>query len=469
MKIPRAFTPLIPILSLVLTGLHANVGAAEPLPNVVVILADDLGYGELGCFGHPAFKTPAIDRLATTGAKLTQFNAPAPFCAPTRAVLLTGRYPFRNGMTGNPTPDASPAADVLHLPETEITLAQLLTGAGYATGMVGKWHLGHAKREWMPTHRGFQEYFGILYSNDMRPMRLVEGDTPVEYPVVQANLTRRFTERAIDFVRRHRHRRFFLYLAHPMPHKPLAASEAFYKKSGAGLYGDVIAELDWSVGEVVAELDRLGLSENTLVIFTSDNGPSSGGSTGGLRGSKASSYEGGYRVPFVARWPGRIPAGHVNPALSMTADIFATVLKVAKVPAPSDRIIDGRDLMPILTTSTNRHHDVIIGHLGDQVATVRDQRWKLHVVPARDGRARLIESAATWIDPRAPDGVTLLAPFEQYKPDAHPGLVTGVPSAPMQLFDLQADPGEQRDVTKEHPDVVARLRQAYETLVNSAR
>lgn len=469
MKKSRAFAHLLPILSLAFTGLHAEVAAAEPRPNIVVILADDLGYGELSCYGHPAFKTPSIDRLAATGAKLTHFNTPAPFCGPTRGSLLTGRYPFRHGMTGNPAPDASPAADGVHLPETEITLAQLLTGAGYATGMVGKWHLGHAKREWMPTHRGFQEYFGILYSNDMRPMKLVAGDTPVEYPVVQADLTRRFTERAIDFMRRHRDQPFFLYLAHPMPHKPLAASEAFYKKSGAGLYGDVIAELDWSVGEIVAELEKLGLTKNTLVIFTSDNGPSSGGSTGGLRGAKASSYEGGYRVPFVARWPGKIPAGHVNPAVSMTADLFTTALKVANVPAPTDRIIDGRDLMPILTTATERHHEVIIGHLGDQVATVRDQRWKLHVVPPRDARARLIESADTWVDIRAPDGVTLIAPYEQYKPDAHPGLVTGVPPAPLQLFDLQSDPGEQRDVAKQHPGVVARLQKAHEALVNSAR
>lgn len=442
--------------------------AAEPPPNVIVILADDLGYGDLACYGHSRFQTPAIDRLATEGAKLTNFNTPAPFCAPTRASLLTGRYPFRNGMTGNPAPDASPAVNVLHLRGTEITLPQLLAGAGYATGMIGKWHLGHAQPEWTPTHRGFQEYFGILYSNDMRPVQLIEGDQAVEYPVVQANLTQRFTRRAIDFIRQHRERPFFLYLAHPMPHKPLAASEAFYKKSGAGLYGDVIAELDWSVGEVIAELDKLGLAKNTLVIFTSDNGPSFGGSTGGLRGAKASSYEGGYRVPFIARWPGKIPAGHVNPALATTPDVFSTVLKLANVPTPGDRTIDGRDLMPALTSPAESAHKVVPGHLGAEVATVRDQRWKLHVVPARDGRARLIATAGTWVDPRAPDGVTLLAPFEQYKPDAHPGLVSGVRPAPLQLFDLSVDPGEQRDVANENPDVVARLKKAHQALVDPA-
>jgi len=468
-KILPVLAPALAALALLAVPLTRSTAAPAPSPNIVVILADDLGYGDLGCYGHPKFKTPHLDRLAASGARLTQFNAPAPFCAPTRAALLTGRYPFRNGMTGNPAPDASPTEDALHLPESEITLAQLLQRAGYATGMVGKWHLGHAKREWTPTHRGFQEYFGILYSNDMRPVQLVEGDRTVEYPVVQANLTKRYTERAVDFVRRNRTKPFFLYLAHAMPHKPLAASEAFYKKSGAGLYGDAMAELDWSVGQVVAELDQLGLAENTLVIFTSDNGPSSGGSTGGLRGAKASSYEGGYRVPCIARWPGKIPGGHVSHAPAVMMDLFATTLKIANVAAPADRVVDGRDIMPLFTSAAPSPHDVILGALGPQVATVRDARWKLHVVPARDARARQRAEAATWVDPRGPDGVTILAPYEQYKPDAHPGLVTGAPPRPLQLFDLQADPGEQRDVAEQHPDVVARLQRAHASLVQSAR
>lgn len=464
----RALYLLACAIGALLAATRAPAASPQP-PNIVVILADDLGYGDLGCYGHPKFKTPHIDRLAAGGARLTQFNAPAPFCAPTRASLLTGRYPFRCGMTGNPAPDASPTEDALHLPESEITLPQLLQRGGYATAMIGKWHLGHAKPEWTPTHRGFQEYFGILYSNDMRPVQLVEGDRAVEYPVIQANLTKRYTERAVEFIRRNRKKPFFLYLAHAMPHKPLAASEAFYKKSGAGLYGDAMAELDWSVGQVVAELDKLALAENTLVIFTSDNGPSSGGSTGGLRGAKASSYEGGYRVPCIARWPGQIPAGHVNRAPAVTMDLFATALKAADVAAPGDRIIDGRDIMPLFTSTAASPHDIILGHLGPQVATVRDARWKLHVVAPRDARARQRAEAATWVDPRAPDGVTLIAPYEQYKPDAHPGLVTGVAPAPLQLFDLQADPGEQRDVAGQHPEVVARLRQAHTALVESAR
>ena len=194
--------------------------------------------------GTRGSRTPNLDRMAAEGVRLTQFNTPMPFCAPTRASLLTGRYPFRCGLTDNPAPDGGPVADAVGLPLDEVTLAQLLRKAGYATGMVGKWHLGHKRPEYLPTHRGFDEYLGIPYSNDMRPVRLLDGEKEVEYPVVQATLTWRYTERAPRFIERNRDRPFFLYFAHAMPHKPLACSEAFYKKSGAGLYGDVIAELD---------------------------------------------------------------------------------------------------------------------------------------------------------------------------------------------------------------------------------
>ena len=455
---------------LLLLSMAASWAAApaDP-PNVVIILADDLGYGDLGCYGHPRFKTPNIDRLAAAGARLTQFNTPAPYCAPTRAALLTGRYPFRCGMPENPAPDGQRGGEnEVHLPGSEITLAQLFKGAGYATGIVGKWHLGHAKPEWLPTHRGFDEYFGIPYSNDMRPVELVEGDRRVEYPLVQANVTQRYTDRAIDFIQRNRARSFFLYLSHAMPHKPLAASEAFYKKSGAGLYADVMAELDWSVGRVMAALHDLGLDEKTLVIFTSDNGAYFGGSTGGLRGMKASSYEGGFRVPCLARRPGKIPAGHVNHAPAIMMDLFSTTLKAAHIAPPADRVIDGRDLMPLFTSTAASPHAAILGQLGWNLLTIRDARWKLHVLPGQDSRAKLRDSGANWVDPRAPDGVTILAPFEQYKPHDHPGLTTGVAPAPLQLFDLQADPAEQHDVAAAHPDTVARLRKLYGELTKDA-
>jgi uncharacterized sulfatase len=457
------------LLLLLLSAVMADAATTADRPNVIIILADDLGYGDLGCYGHPKFKTPNLDRLAATGARLTQFNCPAPYCAPTRASLMTGRYPFRCGMPENPAPDGQRGSENdLHLPETEITLAQLFKGAGYATGMVGKWHLGHAKPAWLPTHRGFDEYLGIPYSNDMRPVHLIEGDHRAEYPLVQANLTQRYTDRAIDFIRRNQARGFFLYLAHAMPHKPLAASEKFYKKSGAGLYADVMAELDGSVGQVLATLNELGLDEKTLVIFTSDNGAYFGGSTGGLRGMKASSYEGGFRVPCIARWPGKIPAAHVNHSPAVMMDLFSTALKAAHIAPPADRVIDGRDIMPLFTSAAASPHDGILGQLGSNILTIRDARWKLHILPAQDPRARLRDGGANWIDPRAPDGVTILAPFEQYKPSDHPGLTTGAAPAPMQLFDLHADPGEQHDVAAAHPETVARLRQLHAELTKDA-
>jgi arylsulfatase A-like enzyme len=442
-------------LSLAETGKHTNF---------VVILADDLGYGDLGCYGHPRFKTPNLDRMAAEGARLTQFNTPAPFCAPTRAALMTGRYPFRCGMTSNPAPDFGGQFTELGLPASEKTLAELFRSAGYATGMVGKWHLGHAKKEFYPVRRGFDEYLGILYSNDMRPVQLIDGEQVVEYPVVQTTLTKRYTARALKFIEKNKDEPFFLYFAHAMPHKPLAAAEEFYKQSGAGLYGDVIAELDASVGKVLATLKELDLDENTLVIFTSDNGPWYGGSTGGLRGMKSTSWEGGYRVPFIARWPGKIPAGHVSAQPAVTMDVFATVLKASGIPAPSDRTIDGADIMPLLTSDAKSPHDFVFGLQGPRLATVRDDRWKLHVLPASERR-----EAATgerWIDRRAPDGVTLLAPYEQYQPADYPGVQTGDGPQPMSLFDLSSDPAEQQNVADANPDIVNRLKAKFDAVAD---
>ncbi len=433
-------------------------------PNIVVILADDLGYGDLGCYGHVKIKTPNLDRMASEGARFTQFNCPAPFCAPTRAALMTGRYPFRCGMTQNPAPDGGPEADALHLPEKETTLAQVLKSAGYATAMVGKWHLGH-KAGFLPTDRGFDEYYGIPYSNDMRPVQVLEGTQVIEYPVVQATLTRRYTERALGFIERSKDQPFLLYLAEAMPHKPLAVSEAFYKKSEAGLYGDAVEELDWSVGQVLAKLKELGLDEHTLVLFTSDNGAWFGGSSGGLRGMKSAQWEGGYRVPMIARWPGQIPAGQVRDQLAITMDLFATMLDVTGAKMPDERVLDGRSLMRVLKSAEAKPpHEYIFGHLNSKLANVRDARWKLHVLPAT--QIKLKPGAdGKWLDPRAPDGVTILAPYEQYNLDAFPGLNTGDAAAKMQLFDLQNDPGEQHDVAAEHPEEVKRLLAAYE-LVN---
>jgi uncharacterized sulfatase len=453
---------VVPAILLLGSQLSTADEAAPPAlrPNIVIILADDLGYGDLGCYGHPRFKTPNLDRMAAEGVRMTQFNTPMPFCAPTRAALLTGRYPFRCGLRTNPDPESGPATDAIALRADEVTLAQVLRAAGYATGMVGKWHLGHKKPEYLPTRRGFDEYLGIPYSNDMRPVRLLDGEAEVEYPVVQTTLTRRYTERALRFITRNRQRPLFLYFAHAVPHKPLAPSESFYKKSSAGLYGDALAELDWSVGRVLATLKELGLDERTLVLFSSDNGAWYGGSTGGLRGMKSTTWEGGYRVPCIARWPGRLPAGAVSGELAVTMDLFATALAVAGVAPPRDRVIDGQDLLPVLAGRAHSSHDVIFGEAGPRVAMVRDGRWKLHILPSRNRRQ---ESPGTrWTDSRAPDGVTILAPFEQYGPDEYPGLRTGDETKAMSLFDLREDPGEQHDVAAAHADIVARLKDRYD-------
>ena len=446
--------------------LGSTLSAGPAQPNMVIILADDLGYGDLGCYGQTNHATPHLDRLAAEGARLTQFNTPAPYCAPTRAALMTGRYPWRCGMPNNPHPaeDArvsgvKPEHDKIALPKREVTLADVLKQGGYATACIGKWHLGHYP-EFLPTRRGFDEYFGIPYSNDMRPVRLLDGEQVVEYPAVLTTLTRRYTERAVNFIERNRSKPFFLYFAQMHPHKPLAPGEAFYRKSGAGLYGDTVAELDWSVGQVLAKLKALKLETNTLVVFTSDNGPWFGGSTGGLRGMKGSTFEGGYRVPCIARWPGRIPPGHVNDGLSVTMDLFPTVLAAAQLQPPKDVTLDGRNILPLLASDAGSPHQVVFGMTGPNLAAVRDQRWKLHLLKPSPGQLR--PPGEKWIDPRGPDGVTILAPYEQYAPDAYPGLRTGDSPKPMMLFDLQVDPGEQHDVAAQHADIVARLKRQYD-------
>ncbi len=439
------------------TTLSQAADAADR-PNVVILFADDLGYGDLGCQGHPEFKTPALDRMAAEGVRLTDFYVPVPYCAPSRGTIMTGRYPWRHGVIRNPCPDAG--INDVGIPASEITLGEALQTAGYATCCIGKWHLGH-QPQFYPCRNGFDEYLGILYSNDMRPVELIDGDKVVEYPVVQATLTKRYTERAIRFIEKNEGRPFFLYLPHAMPHKPLAASEEFYKKSGAGLYGDAIAELDWSVGQILGKLDELGLDEKTLVIFTSDNGPWFGGSSGGLRGMKGQTWEGGIRVPMIARWPGKIPPGRVSHEPAGTIDLLPTVLKLAGADVPDDRVIDGRDILPLLTSDAASPHEALFAMSGPNLLTVRSGRWKLHVKPPPKWPKHL---KSDWVDPRGPDGVTILAPYEQATPDDHPDVLTGDPAEPMMLIDLESDPPEQHNVAKEHPEVVERLKGLFDQM-----
>lgn len=447
------------LLAVLLLAALAPARAAEHR-NVVLILADDLGWGDLSCYGHPRFQSPNLDRMAAEGARLTQFQTPMPFCAPSRGALMTGRYPNRNGLVRNPVPAGDPVArgngDDVGLPVTERTLGQAFQQNGYRTAAFGKWHLGH-RPQFRPVRRGFDEYFGVLYSNDMSPVELIEGDAVAEYPVVQATLTKRLTDHALDFIERNKDRPFFLYLPHHMPHKPLACSEDYYKKSGAGLYGDVIRELDAGVGAVLDRIKDLGLDEKTLVIFTSDNGPWYGGSTAGLRGMKGQSWEGGLRVPLIARLPGVIPAGHVSRQPAGTIDLFPTVLSLAGVPVPTDHVLDGKDITPLLTSDAPSPHEALFALRGERLATVRAGKWKLHLVLPGPANEKTWRPDEPWVDPRAPNGVTLLAPYEQAHPSQFPGSRAGTAPKPLMLFDLDADPAESVDRAAENPEIVQRL------------
>ncbi|MDE0104397.1 MAG: sulfatase [Bryobacterales bacterium] len=435
---------------------------AQDRPNFVLIFADDLGYGDLSSFGATRHRTPHLDRMASEGIRLTDFYVSVPFCGPSRATLLTGRYPFRYGMVVNPSPDAG--RNDVGLPSSEITIAEAVKPLGYATAAIGKWHLGHVER-FLPRKQGFDEYYGILYSNDMRPVQLVQNEEVVQYPVLQAELTKDYTNRAIDFIKRNRERPFFLYLPHAMPHKPLAASADFYTPDTPDdLYSDVIRELDWSVGEILNTLRETGLDERTMVFFTSDNGATFGGYNGGLRSMKGSNFDGGLRVPAIARWPGRIPPGQVSGEVLASIDLFPTIVLAAGATLPGDRAMDGLDILPLLEgRATDSPHEAIFAMGGEKLKMVRSGRWKLHVRSPQPG-FRCLDDASEWKDPRGPDGITIIAQFEQADPSQCPGLVSGPEPKPMMLFDMAADRGEQRDVADEHPEVVARLKGIFDRM-----
>ncbi len=435
----------------------------SPRPNVILIMVDDLGYGDLSCYGQTKYATPHLDRMAAEGARFTQFNSPCPVCAPSRAGLLTGRYPVRCGLVENPTPDGKERCDGMALPDTEITIADLFRDAGYATGMIGKWHLGHRQPEFLPTHRGFDEYRGIPYSNDMRPVQLLNGTECETYPVNQTALANQYTEWCQDYITRHQDRPFFLHYAPAAPHKPLSVSAEFDGKTGAGLYADTVAELDASIGRLLEHLRTSGLAENTLVFFTSDHGPWYGGSTGGLRGMKASTFEGGFRVPAIAWWPGMIPAATEIATPSITMDIFSTALRAADIAPPSDRIIDGYDLMPLMRgKTTQRDFEFIFGQTDRGTMTVRDTRWKLHLQQPWAFKSLPVGAPYTELKPH--DGTTIIAPGQQPHPSQYPGLETGAAKRAGLLFDLQNDPGEQDDVSAQYPVEVKRLRDAADAM-----
>ena len=401
-------------------------------PNFILVYIDDMGYGDLGCFGSEVNRTPHLDAMAAEGMRLTDFYVASSVCTPSRAALMTGNYPQRVG---------------LHLDERELcvlfpggrkginpdelTLAESLKEAGYATACVGKWHLGD-QLEFLPTRHGFDEYYGIPYSNDMiartgpgrPPLPLMRDEVVIEAPAVQDTLTKRFTEESVRFIREHADEPFFLYIPHAMVHLPLHASDEFRDKSANGIYGDAVEELDASMGAIIATLREEGIAEDTMIVFTSDNGSrgDNGGSNGPLRGRKGQTWEGGQRVPCIAWWPGEIPAGSVCGELTAAFDLFPTFANIAGARSPE---MDGRDIGALLRDEADATspHEVFYYYQMNQLQAVRSGRWKLHL--------SLADKRRNWGKSEGP--------------------------APLQLFDLKAEISEETDVSKEHPEVVARL------------
>ena len=382
------------LLGLVAVFALAEMAAAQEKkpPNIIIIFADDLGYGDLGCYGHPTLRTPNLDRMAAEGIRFTQFYSAACVCTPSRAALLTGRLPVRTGMCSDKRRVLFPNSGG-GLPESEITIAEGLKTKGYATACVGKWHLGHLP-QFLPTKNGFDQYFGIPYSNDMKPCPLLRNEQQLEEPAEQTTLTKRYTEEALKFIREHQQKPFFLYFAHTFPHVPLFASPDFKGKSPRGLYGDTVEELDWSVGQVLNTLRELKLAENTLVLFTSDNGPwlikkLEGGSAGLLREGKGSTWDGGMREPSLAWWPGKIKAGVVSQEITSTLDYLPTCFNLAGVPLPADRPLDGYDISPVLFGAEKSPRELMFFYRGTRLMAVRKGAWKAHYVtqPGYGGKA----------------------------------------------------------------------------------
>ncbi len=428
-------------------------------PNVLIILADDMGYGDISSFGQKNYQTPHIDNIAAKGVLSTNFYVPTPYCAPSRATLLTGRFPLRHGLIKNPTPDASVIMDTIGLSPKEITMAEVFHENGYATKAIGKWHLGH-KEAFFPVEQGFDEYYGILYSNDMRPVQIIENRDTIQNPVDQRYLTKNYTEQAIDFIKRKKEDPFFLYLAHAMPHKPLAASDRFYTPHTPNdLYADVIRELDWSVGEVMSTLKELKILDNTIVIFMSDNGPWYGGSTGGLKGMKATTWEGGIRVPFMIRYPKVFPEKTTVDVPLWSPDIFPTLFALTDIETPKANALDGQDITTILQGKSKSYSPVFSMH-NDEIMSIRKGDYKLFV---NKPHYRKKVDLSTWSDPRGPDGTTIIAQMEgQATPADYPGVSAEEPKNKIQLFNLKNDPTESNDLAASQPELVKELMKMYE-------
>jgi len=441
--------------------------ASKPLearpPNVVIIFIDDMAYADIGPFGATAYKTPHLDRMAHEGRIFTDFHAATAVCSASRAALMTGCYPERVSILGALGPMSR---EGIHPKET--TLAELCKSRDYATAIFGKWHLGRPKK-FLPLQHGFDEYFGLPYSNDMWPrhpelasspqvgrnkkagypeLPLIEGNKVID-PVVddddQDVLTMQYTEHAVDFINRNKSRPFFLYVPHSMVHVPLHVSDKFRGKSGAGMFGDVVMEVDWSVGQILDAIKRNGIDDNTLVIFTSDNGPwlnygNHAGSAGPLREGKGTMWEGGYREPCVMRWPGKIPADTKCDEFAVTIDLFPTIAHLIGAKVPGDRVIDGKDIWPLMAGEEGAQspHEAFWCYYNQELRGVRDRQWKLvfpHKYRSLNGK------------PAGRDG----------RPKPYTDLRTA-----QALYDLKSDVGETTDVATDHPEIVARLEREAE-------
>lgn len=441
------------ILLLAMFVLVSNV-TAQRLPNIVIIFIDDMGYADIGPFGAKAYKTPNLDRMAKEGVRFTSFYAAQGVCSASRAALLTGTYPNRIGIHGALGPNAKHG-----ISDNEVTIAQMLKAKGYATAIYGKWHLGHHP-QFLPTRHGFDEYFGLPYSNDMwpnhpeakpgtyPPLPLIENEKVIQLMPDQSQLTRQYTERAVGFIERNKEKPFFLYVPHTMVHVPLFVGEKFKGASKAGLYGDVVQEVDWSVGEILGALKKQGLDKDTLVIFTSDNGPwlsygEHAGAAGPLREGKGTAWEGGVREPFIARWPGKIPAGRTVREPAMTIDLLPTIARLVNAELPKHKI-DGLDIWPLLKgdpNAKNPHEAYFFYYNTNELQAVRSGKWKL-ILPHT---YRTLGQ-----QPKAKDGI----------PVKYSNVKVG-----LELYDLEKDVGEKHNLAAQHPDVVKRL----EALAEQAR
>lgn len=432
----------------------------EDSPNIIVIFADDLGYGDLGIFGHPTILTPNLDKMAIEGQKWTSFYVAASVCTPSRAGLLTGRLPIRSGMCSDKRrvlfPDSNGG-----LPQTEVTIARALKGNGYQTAAIGKWHLGH-QSPYLPTDHGFDSYFGIPYSNDMDKVEatdhytlaeneryqaynvpILRDDKEVERPADQRTITKRYTEEAVEKIRSLKDQGpFFIYLAHSLPHIPLFRSDEFKDVSKGGIYGDVIEEIDWSVGQILETLKLEGIAENTLVVFTSDNGPwhtfkTHGGTAGLLRGAKGGTFEGGMRVPAIFWWPGKIQPAVVT-EMGTTMDLLPTISALTNTKLLDDREYDGYDITPLLMGTGIGERETVFYYRGQQVYAIRKGDYKVHFITQLEwGNSK---TAHPYTDPEIE--------------------IKNSPTVMDQplLYNVSIDPGERFNIAVNHPEIIAEIR-----------